>query len=93
LPTQFIFRYTTEKSMVVGQQIHAHLKQMEEDAYQIGAGEDRIEVDLDAIIDDTSRRSALLFAALTGSADFAPPLPKQVVVNRPRKRLGGVISD
>jgi hypothetical protein len=67
---QYLFRcrYLEEDSGIT-HSIHAQLSQMEEDAYQNGAGEDPIEVDLDAIIEDCARRSVVLFSALTGSAE------------------------
>jgi len=61
-------RYIEEGSGIT-HAIHAQLAQMEEDAFQNGAGEDPIEVDLDAIIEDCARRSVVLFSALTGSAE------------------------
>lgn len=51
------------------------LTQMEDEAYQNGAGEDSIEVDLQSIIEDTTRRSVVLFASLTGDAEV-PTSPK-----------------
>lgn len=73
-------RYIEDDS-VVTHTIHAQLAQMEEDAFQNGAGEEPIDVDLDAIIEDTARRSVVLFSALTGSAD-EPSTPKMATARR-----------
>lgn len=66
-------RYITEKTSGVAEAIHGVLSQMEEDNLQSGAGEDSIEVDFDAIIEDTARRCVVLFASLTGSAEVSSP--------------------